>query len=64
MNETMQAILERRSIRHYTEEPVSEDALSQIIEAGLWAPHRPKRPGGEDHRRPRPGVAGRLPGSL
>ena len=38
MNETMQAILERRSIRHYTEEAVSDEALSQIIEAGLWAP--------------------------
>ncbi len=38
MNETMNAILERRSTRHYTSEPVSEEALSQILEAGLWAP--------------------------
>ena len=38
MNETMKAILERRSTRHYTDEPVSEEALAQILEAGLWAP--------------------------
>ena len=38
MNETMEALLERRSTRHYTEEPVSEAALAQILEAGLWAP--------------------------
>ena len=38
MNETMNALLERRSTRHYTAEPVSEEALQQILEAGLWAP--------------------------
>ena len=38
MNETMNAILERRSTRHYTAEPVSKEALDQILEAGLWAP--------------------------
>ncbi len=38
MNETMEALLERRSTRHYTEEPVSEEALAQILEVGLWAP--------------------------
>ena len=38
MNETMKAILERRSTRHYTAEPVSEEDLAQILEAGLWAP--------------------------
>ena len=38
MNDTMEALLERRSTRHYTEEPVSEEALAQILEAGLWAP--------------------------
>ncbi len=38
MNETMKAILERRSTRHYTAEPVSKEDLEQILEAGLWAP--------------------------
>ena len=38
MNETMRAILERRSIRSYTPEAVSEAELSAILEAGLWAP--------------------------
>lgn len=38
MNETMRALLERRSTRHYTDEPVSDEALGQILEAGLWAP--------------------------
>ena len=38
MNETMKAILERRSTRHYTSEPVSKEDLEQILEAGLWAP--------------------------
>ncbi len=38
MNETMKAILERRSTRHYTADPVSREDLEQILEAGLWAP--------------------------
>ena len=38
MNETMTALLERRSTRHYTAEPVAREALEQILEAGLWAP--------------------------
>lgn len=38
MNETMNCILERRSTRHYTTEPVSDEDLSRILEAGLWAP--------------------------
>ncbi len=37
MNEVMKAILERRSVRKYTEEPVSREDLDQIVEAGLWA---------------------------
>jgi nitroreductase len=28
----------RRSVRSYTDEPVSEDDLMQICEAGRWAP--------------------------
>jgi nitroreductase len=36
----LQAIKERRSIRKYSEEPISEDQLNQILEAGRWAPSR------------------------
>jgi nitroreductase len=38
MNETMNAILERRSTRSYTARPVSEEDLKAILEAALWAP--------------------------
>lgn len=38
--EVLQAIKERRSVRQYTQEPVSEDQLNQILEAGRWAPSR------------------------
>ncbi len=36
----LQAIKERRSIRQYSQEPISEDQLNQILEAGRWAPSR------------------------
>ena len=38
--DALQAIKERRSIRQYSQEPVSEDQLNQILEAGRWAPSR------------------------
>jgi nitroreductase len=38
--EVLQAIKDRRSIRKYTEEPVTENQLNQILEAGRWAPSR------------------------
>ncbi len=38
MNEIIKAMMERRSIRHYTPEPVSDEDLSAIIEAGQYAP--------------------------
>lgn len=38
MNETMQAILNRRSIRSYMEKPIPEDELEQIVKAALYAP--------------------------
>ena len=38
--DVLQAIKERRSIRQYSEEPISEDQISQILEAGRWAPSR------------------------
>ena len=31
-------IQSRRSIRKYTDEPVSDDVIDKIIEAGTWAP--------------------------
>jgi nitroreductase len=38
--DVLQAIRERRSIRQYSQEPVSENQLNQILEAGRWAPSR------------------------
>jgi nitroreductase len=38
--DVLQAIKERRSIRQYSQEPVSESSLIQILEAGRWAPSR------------------------
>ena len=34
----MQAIKERRSIRRYRTEPITEEALNTILEAARWAP--------------------------
>ncbi len=34
----MKAILERRSIRKYTDEPVSDDDLSNLLKAAMAAP--------------------------
>ena len=36
--EVLEAIKTRRSIRHYTSDPIDEGALAQILEAGRWAP--------------------------
>lgn len=41
--ETMQAILQRRSIRRYKQEPVPEADLRQILEAGRQAPSAANR---------------------
>ena len=38
--DVIQAIKGRRSVRKYTQEPVSEEELTQILEAGRWAPSR------------------------
>ena len=38
--DVLQAIKERRSIRQYSEEVISEDQMRQILEAGRWAPSR------------------------
>lgn len=37
MGETLKTIKERRSIRRFRPDPVPEDVLGQIIEAGTWA---------------------------
>ena len=34
----LEAIRERRSVRRFTEEPVSEEDLAQVLEAARWAP--------------------------
>lgn len=38
MNEVMSNILTRRSVRSYKADPVPEDALMQVLQAGLYAP--------------------------
>ncbi len=37
-NAVLSAISSRRSIRRYTDEPVTRDELTAILEAGRWAP--------------------------
>lgn len=38
MNEVIQNILTRRSIRTYKEEQISDEQLDSILEAGKYAP--------------------------
>ena len=38
MNETMQTILTRRSIRNFTNEPISEEILTNLVDAAMHAP--------------------------
>lgn len=38
MPEVIDTILSRRSIRKFTEEPVKDDDIKTILEAGRWAP--------------------------
>lgn len=37
-NSLLQGILERRSVRKYSDEPVSREAVLDILDAGRWAP--------------------------
>jgi len=37
-NPVFRAIRDRRSIRNYTDEPVTRDELTAILDAGRWAP--------------------------
>lgn len=45
MNETMQTILHRRAIRRFDEKQIEEDALQEILKAGLYAPSAGGRQG-------------------
>lgn len=47
MNETIMTILRRRSIRFYTEKPVAREALSLVLQCGLYAAN------GGNHQVPR-----------
>lgn len=38
MNETMKTILERRSVRNFTQEPISEEILNNLVNAAMHAP--------------------------
>ena len=40
MNEAMQVLLTRRSIRSYKSDPVPKEVIEKIVEAGLYAPTR------------------------
>ncbi len=37
-NPVLKAIRERRSVRHFTGEPVTREEILEILEAGRWAP--------------------------
>lgn len=43
MNETVELILKRRSVRNFEEKMISEDELKTIIECGLFAPSAKNR---------------------
>ena len=38
MNETLQAIRQRRSVRRFTDEPLARQHVETILDAGRWAP--------------------------
>ncbi|MBQ9988285.1 MAG: nitroreductase family protein [Clostridia bacterium] len=42
-NQVLQAIYERRSVRKYTAEPVSQQQIETVINAALWAPSASNR---------------------
>ena len=37
-NEVIETILNRRSVRSYTEQEISRETLETLVQAGLWAP--------------------------
>ena len=38
MNESLKTLLERRSCRSYKPDPIPQEVLDQILEAGMYAP--------------------------
>ncbi len=38
MNEILESIRERRTVRSFTEEPIEDEKIEKILEAGRWAP--------------------------
>jgi nitroreductase len=38
MNQTIESILTRRSVRRFTDQPIEEESLRQIVECGIYAP--------------------------
>ena len=38
MNETIQTLKDRRSVRNCTDKPVDRELIEKIIDAGIWAP--------------------------
>ena len=43
-NETLKNLRERRSIRRYKKEQITEEQLNALLEAGTYAAHRNGRP--------------------
>lgn len=39
MNEVLKCLKERRSVKKYKKQQITEEQLSQILEAGTWAPN-------------------------
>lgn len=39
MKDIVTVIKNRRSIRTYTQQPISEDDLKEVVESGIWAPN-------------------------
>ncbi|HHU84566.1 MAG TPA: hypothetical protein GXZ23_05305 [Clostridiales bacterium] len=45
MNETIKAIIERRTIRDYTDQQISDEQLNILLDSAIWAPSaRNKQP--------------------
>ena len=38
LNQQQQQIIERRSIRHFSDRPITDELVDAILEAGRWAP--------------------------
>ena len=43
MNEVINNILDRRSVRNYTEEKVPKEILDQLLEVAVWSPNAGNR---------------------